>query len=151
MLKPIIKEKCIGCHNGAAYPNAPKFVSANGNDVDISEVTKTDDGISISTLVKISHIHMLGIPIIFYLIGGTFKKTSHEKYKKLKFTMIILPYALILLDVASWWLTKASAVFASITYVAGILMLMSFVYQWTVSMYQTWIWRCKDPDGCPIP
>jgi hypothetical protein len=50
-----------------------------------------------------------------------------------------MPYLFLLIDIASWWLTKLNPHFAWLVIVAGFGLGLSFAFMWSVSMYQMWI------------
>jgi hypothetical protein len=106
-IKPIIEKNCIICHNEQAN-NLPNFNQFS----EIKTLTRSDDGISYASLTRISHIHLFGISFIFIIIGGIFSLSTSNHYKSIKYTAIVMPFLFLLIDVASWWLTKLSSHFA---------------------------------------
>jgi len=50
--------------------------------------------------------------------------------------VICAPFFAIFLDIASWWLTKVSLLFAYVVLTGGALMGVAFAFQWIVSFYQ---------------
>jgi hypothetical protein len=132
-IKPILDTKCIACHNpdsGMNIPNLTKFAT-------VSELTATDTGDTFSTLVRVSHIHLFGLGMIFYLLGRIFILT--EIPIKLKRIIVVVPFAAIAMDIGSWWFTKYSMeLFAYIVMAGGALMGLSFAVQALISLYQMW-------------
>ena len=59
--------------------------------------------------------------------------------KALKSTVIVMPYIFLLIDIASWWLTKLNPHFAWLVIIGGSTMGLSFAFMWIVSMYEMWI------------
>ena len=59
--------------------------------------------------------------------------------RRYKYPAIIMPYLFLLVDIASWWLTKLDPHFALLVIFAGTGLGISFAYMWTISMYQMWI------------
>lgn len=134
-IKPIIDQRCLSCHGGS-NPHIPNL---NGYE-NIAKVTQMDMGMSIATLVRVSHIHMFGIPFIFFIMGMIF---SHAYLRPvwLKSAIIVLPFLAIIIDIGSWYLTKINTAFAWAVIIGGLLMGLSFAFQWIVSMYQLWFYK----------
>ena len=141
-IKPILTAQCYGCHDGS-NPNLPNLTSYDN----VQKVSVIDTGVSTVSLVRVSHIHLFGLCFIFFVLGIIFTH-SYVKRQVLKCIVIAAPFVAIILDIASWWLTKVSTPFAYMVMFGGALMAFSFAYQWTVSMYQLWLFRCPDGEVC---
>ncbi len=138
-IKPIVETRCKACHNGA-NPHIPSLISYN----ELSKMVVLDTGVSVGTLVRVSHIHLFGITFIFGFMGLVFCH-AHMRSRVLKNVIIAMPFVAIILDIASWWLTKVSTPFAYVVVVGGGLMGISFAVQWLVSMYQMWLAKTPPP------
>jgi len=136
-IKPIFDRRCIICHDGS-NPHIPNL---NGYH-EVSEVAQIDTGMNIATLVRVSHIHLFGLTFIFFIMGTIF---SHAYVRPVWFKslVIIAPFAAIVMDIASWYLTKIHPGFAVIVIASGALMGLSFAFQWIVSMYQIWFYKYR--------
>jgi hypothetical protein len=134
-IKPIIDQRCLSCHGGS-NPHIPNL---NGYE-NIAKVAQMDTGMSVATLVRVSHIHMFGIPFIFFIMGMIF---SHAYLRPvwLKSAIIVLPFLAIIIDIGSWYLTKINTAFAWAVIIGGVVMGFSFAFQWIVSMYQLWFYK----------
>jgi len=140
-VKPIIDSRCKACHDGS-NPHLPNLTSYDG----IKKVADVDTGVSIGTLVRVSHIHLFGTD--FYLLHH-----GHDIQPRL------LPETVgemcrdgdafrgDFLDIASWWLTKVSEPFAYVVIVGGALMGVSFAIQWGVSMFQIWFFKGRPNEA----
>ena len=142
-IKPLIEARCKVCHNGS-NPHIPSLMTY----ADISKLVVMDTGVSIGTLVRVSHIHLFGITFIFAITGLIFCH-AHMSSHALKNIVIALPFIAIILDIASWWLTKVSTPFAYVVVIGGALMALSFAVQWCLSMYQMWIYKPQRPAAAP--
>jgi hypothetical protein len=133
--KAIMDTRCIACHNGS-NPHQPVLTNFD----DVSKLVAKDEGVSLSTLVRVSHIHLFGITFIFFIVSSIF---AHAYLRPLwiKCVVIIVPFLTILLDIASWYLTKLWPNFAWMIIGSGALMGLSFAVQWITSMYQMWIYK----------
>jgi len=134
-IKPIIAQRCLTCHDGS-NPHIPNLNSYDN----LAAMAQVDTGMSLATLVRVSHIHMFGLTFIFFLMGTIF---SHAYVRPVWFkaVIIVLPFLSIIVDVGSWYLTKVDAVFAWTVIIGGGLMGISFAVQWIVSMYQMWFYK----------
>ena len=134
-VQPILEANCYACHDGE-NPHLPNLTKI---DV-VHDLTATDTGASIVTLVRISHIHLFGITFIFFIMGHIF---SHALVKPtwLKCLVMGVPFLAIVLDIGSWYLTKLNPAFAWVIYIGGIGMALSFSFMWFTSMYQMWFMR----------
>ena len=141
-IQPILSDNCYGCHDGS-NPHMPNLTIYDN----VKKLAAIDTGASVVSLVRVSHIHLFGLTFIFTILGIIF---SHSYVKKpvLKCVVIAAPFVAIIMDIASWWLTKVSTPFAYVVMIGGALMALSFAYQWVVSMYQLWFFICPDGDVC---
>jgi uncharacterized membrane protein YjjP (DUF1212 family) len=55
-----------------------------------------------------------------------------------KCTVVALPFAGIMIDVASWYLIKIFHPFVFVEIAAGALLAACFAFMWLVSLYQMW-------------
>ncbi|MBI5659173.1 MAG: hypothetical protein HZC43_06410 [Nitrosomonadales bacterium] len=134
-IKPLMETRCKACHDGS-NPHLPNVMTYDG----IKTTTAVDTGVSVSTLVRVSHIHLFGLTFIFFMVGKIF---SHAYFAKRwqKCAVMATPFVAIFLDVGSWWVTKVSEPFAYVVIIGGALMGFSFAIQWVVSLYQMWIFK----------
>ncbi len=97
-----------------------------------------DTGMDIYTMVRVSHTHLLGITFMFFIMGVIF---SHAYLRPvwLKSTIIGLPFAAIVFDIISWYLTKVFAGFAYVVIASGFLMGLSFGAMVLISLLQMWV------------
>jgi hypothetical protein len=131
-IRPILDKRCMACHDGS-NPNLPNL---NGYD-NLVKVTEHDTGTALFTLVRVSHIHLFGLTLVFFLVGMVF---SHAYVRPVWFkcAVIAMPFVCLVLDISSWYFTKLWNPFAWVVMIAGGVMALSFTYMWFVSMYQMW-------------
>lgn len=140
-VKPIIDKDCVGCHNTeSSLPDFSKYEN-------LKKVADSGHGASVQLLTRLSHIHLFGISFIFMFVGIIFSFSTNVP-KRYKYPAVIMPYLFLLLDVAAWWLTKLNPHFAWLVIIGGVGLGLSFVFMWTVSIYQMWIlgWWFKKHD-----
>lgn len=131
-IQPILENNCIGCHD-ESNPHIPNLTKFD----EILELTKSDTGVSVYTLIRVSHIHLFGITFIFFIMGFIFTHAL-VRPRWLKCVVIGVPFLAIILDIGSWYLTKIHPGFAWVVYIGGIGMAISFAFMWFTSMYQMW-------------
>lgn len=141
-VEPILKTRCQACHSGS-NPHIPTLMSYD----DVKTVAQVDTGVSIGTLVRVSHIHLFGLTFIFGFLGLIFSH-SYMRRPHMKSVIIVLPFLAILMDITSWWLTKVSEPFGYVVIASGALMAFSFTVQWVVSFYQMWFFKCPSGEVC---
>ena len=130
--KGVFAQHCVACHS--VVPNIPNF----NNFEEVQKVAATSNGATIESLTRVSHIHLFGISFIFFFMGLIFSFAVGVP-KKLKILAIAFPFAFLIVDVASWWLTKLNPNFAYFTIIGGIGYSVASTFMWCTSMYQMFI------------
>lgn len=137
----IIESRCVMCHNESAsgIPDFTKFEQ-------LKILTAQDTGATFSSLIRVSHIHLFGISFIFMFVGliFSFAETTTTQYKCIAIGM---PYAFLIADILSWWLTKIHPMFAWLVILAGMGMAVSFVFMWATSILEMWFFKPVFIDG----
>ncbi len=135
---PIIKNTCMKCHVKGSEGPAPDIADFDK----ITPYVQMDTGDSVVTLVRVSHIHLFGLGLIFFLIGRIFLLAEIPVW--LKSVMVIIPFFAIGIDIGSWWFTRYSPdIFAYSVILGGGLMGISFAFQVVISLYQMWFYKPK--------
>lgn len=134
-VKPILDRDCIQCHS----PSSGMGLVDLSNFAGVSTVAHVDKGASIQSLVKLSHIHLFGICLLLLAVGLIFRRA--ELPSLFKYTVILTPFAALLVDIASWFITKWDPVYAYTVVISGALLGLGFGIQILVSLYQMWLWR----------
>ncbi|MCF6346436.1 MAG: hypothetical protein L3J00_08220 [Thiomicrorhabdus sp.] len=99
---------------------------------------QVDEGASVSTLARVSHIHLFGISFIFFFIGLIFSLALGFN-KWVKSGLIIFPFLFLIVDISSWWLTKIDPGFAWLVIIGGIGYSLAASVMLLSSLYQMWI------------
>jgi hypothetical protein len=137
----IIQARCVMCHNKEAS-GIPDF-----NDfAKLKKLAAQDEGSSVGSLTRGSHIHLFGISFIFMFVGiiFSFSETTNVKFKCIAVGM---PYIFLVTDIFSWWLTKYYPVFAWLVIFAGMGMGVSFIFMWFTSIMEMWLFKPVYVDG----
>lgn len=134
-IEKIIEARCVMCHNesAAGIPNFKKFEA-------LEALTAQDEGATFASLTRVSHIHLFGISFIFMFVGliFSFAETTTNQYKCIAIGM---PYAFLIADIMSWWLTKIHPMFAWLVIFAGMGMGISFMFMWVTSILEMWLYK----------
>ena len=137
-IQAIIVTSCLDCHDGSN----PHLSNLDGVD-NMQSVVAQDTGTDLHTLVRVSHIHLFGITVIFFILGFIF---SHSWVRPvwMKSVVMFLPVLCIAAEVSSWSFTKSYSGFAWVVLIAGGLMGLCFAIMWIISMYQMWFYRVPE-------
>ncbi len=136
-IKGIIIKNCLRCHTAGGESGFAPFDKLST----VSDIfTRINHGVPTSRLITLSHIHMIGIGVIFALSGVIFVFTPINE--KLKTVLLIFPFASLMLDVFSWWLTKVTPVFAISVLIGGAFTVIGFFMQFVISLLTMW----KSPE-----
>lgn len=132
-IQPIVEKNCVSCHNAnSGLPNLGKME-------EMQRVAEVDQGETYTTLTRVSHIHLFGIAFIFLFVGWIFAMA--EYVRNWKMILIATPFAFLILDVLSWWLTKLLPQFAWLTLLGGVGYSMASTVMIFTSLGQMWLTR----------
>jgi hypothetical protein len=132
-IAPILNRDCITCHNPTVNPSLPDLTNYAG----VAQVAHAG-GATLPFLIRVSHIHLFGIAFILYFIGKIFLLCDMNVI--VKRIAVVIPFAAMLLDVMSWFITKSFPAFAYVVVASGALMGLSMGMQIVVSIYQMWFY-----------
>ncbi len=135
LIKPMLDERCVVCHSASSGLNIPDLSNYEG----VKAVANVDTGVSLHSLMKVSHIHLFGIALVALGIGLVFRFALLPGW--FQNTLTLLPFVAIFIDIAAWFLTKWDPVYAYTIIVAGGLLGMSWALQILISLYQIWFLR----------
>ena len=133
----ILDRDCVMCHTPSINPHLPDLSNYKG----VSDVAHAG-GASTASLVRVSHIHLFGIAFILFFVGKIFLLCDINVY--VKRIAVIIPFAAMLLDTLSWFITKSVPSFAYVVVASGALMGISMGMQVLVSIYQMWFFTRKE-------
>lgn len=127
-----IDQYCAPCH-----ANMPGLADISDKAV-MDEMIKVDEGQSMSTLTRVSHIHLFGIAFIFFFVGWIFTYSTgiSPLYKAI---LVFTPFGFLIIDVFSWWLTKWNPNFAWLVIIGGFGYSLASTIMIFTSLYQMWI------------
>jgi len=136
-IKPLTDQHCVACH-----ANMPGLANVGDKDAMI-KAAATDSGASITTLTRVSHIHLFGIAFIFFFVGLIFSFATGFN-PIVKALLIFTPFMFLIMDIAAWWFTKMHPGFAWLVMIGGVgyslastVMIFSSLYQMCVKPFRS--------------
>ncbi len=137
-IEPLLQKHCVACHNAeSAQPDFTKLEV-------VRKLAEVDQGASITTLTRVSHIHLFGISFIFLFVGWIFGMAEFDFRWKL--ILIATPFAFLIVDVLSWWLTKYFPIFAWLTMIGGFGYSAASTVMIFTSLAQMWLPRWTERE-----
>ncbi len=130
-IKPHVVKYCGVCHE-----NIPGLANISKKEV-MYTMTKVSEGASVSTLTRVSHIHLFGISFIFFMVGWIFSYADGFS-PIVKAFLIFTPFGFLILDIVSWWLTKMNPNFAWLVIIGGFGYSLASTVMIFTSLYQLW-------------
>jgi hypothetical protein len=130
--KGVFGQHCVMCHS--TMPSIPDFTKYEN----VKKEAVISEGASVTSLTRVSHIHLFGISFIFFFMGLIFSFAVGIP-RWLKILAIAFPFGFLILDVLSWWLTKWIPGFAWLTIIGGIGYSLASTFMWFTSMYQMFV------------
>jgi hypothetical protein len=141
-IRPIMEKDCLVCHSKASGMPLIDYSTYAG----LHEVAQVDTGMSLASLLRVSHIHMFGISLLLFVLGWIFIQSEVNVWFK-RF-LVVSPMLAMFVDILSWFLTKWDSHYAIVVVVAGAVLGFSMGAQILISLYQ--IWFLKRPAN-PAP
>ncbi len=129
--KDVFAQNCTMCHS--VMPGIPDFTKFD----DVKKAAAINEGASIQLLTRVSHIHLFGIAFIFFFVGWIFSYATGFS-PLVKAGLIFFPFAFLIIDIASWWLTKFNPNFAVLVIIGGFGYSLASTVMIFSSLYQMW-------------
>jgi len=147
IIRPVLAERCIGCHRSTMGMMSASGPSDLTSYAAVRKVADVDAGVSLHTLMKVSHIHLFGIGLLLLSVGIIFRRARLRSW--LKTGLVLLPFVAVFVDIAAWFLTKWDPVYAYTVVIAGGFLGVGLGGQIVISLYQLWLpgKTEKGPDG----
>ncbi len=128
----VFASNCVKCHG--TIPGLADFRSYAG----VEPYAAIDEGASIHSLTRVSHIHLFGIAFIFFFVCIIFSLAVGLP-SWLKALLIGTPFAFLLIDILAWWLTKWFPSFAFLTMIGGFAYNAASGLMIVTALYQMWV------------
>ena len=144
-IRPLVVENCDACH-----ANIPGLSNISKKEV-MLKLPAVDNGASIASLTRVSHIHLFGIAFIFFFVGWIFSFATGFSTLG-KSLLIATPFAFLIIDIVSWWLTKLEPGFAWLVIISGFGYSLASTVMIFSSLYQMWatLFRPKKIDPASL-
>ncbi len=134
----ILQDNCTSCHSA----EGKKKDAPLDTYIAVTKFTKPDPGMDMGRLLTISHIHLLGMSLMFLGAGLFFAATRYPS--NLRSLLIGAGFISIAMDIGGWWLVKLyGAPFAMLVMGGGVLMGLSFALIVFLTLRDIWV--AKDP------
>ncbi len=130
-MQSVVVTHCGRCHG--EVPGIADLTRYEG----IQAVAQIDEGATVPTLARVSHIHLFGIAFIFFFVCLIFTLASGVP-GWLRVTAVAMPYVFLSVDVFSWWATKWVPAAAYLTIGAGAGYALSSGFMILTALYQMW-------------
>ena len=138
--KNIIERNCISCHDEGGDPPLVRDYES------VFLLTAPDTGVGLKKLAKVTHIHVFGIPMVFFMLGALFIRTRWNEW--LKTVLVVVPFVAVVFDISHWWITKLHPSAALGIVVGGAFMGMGFAGQWFLTFFDVVLpYRGKGADS----
>lgn len=138
-ISPIIEKRCLQCHAGESGGHNNEGPPDLSSYEAVHKLSDIDTGLSISSLLRVSHIHLFGIGLVLFAVGMIFRRAEMAGW--LKSTLILLPYVAVFVDISAWFLTKWDPYYATTVVIAGGVLGAALSAQILISLYQLWFSR----------
>jgi hypothetical protein len=132
-VKTVFDGSCVSCHSTDAKIGGVSLQTYS----EASAVLHTDSGMSLSRLVSLSHLHVMGILSLVLLLCLVFSFTAFAE----PFKMLVMAFSLvsIVADIGSWWLAKFVAALAPLVILGGVFLALTFAALILLSLYDLWL------------
>jgi len=111
----ILSARCVRCHSEGKEKEDAPLVSYE----DVTRETRIEPLIATRRLIALTHIHVLALGCIFFLLGAVFCATGFPAPVKL--LAIGTPFVGMALDFSGWWLARLAEGFCDLILVGGAL------------------------------
>ncbi len=143
-IRPIMEANCTICHSTTAGMNLANLTTYST----VREFAEVDTGMSLGSLLKLSHIHLFGISLLLFALGIIFIHSQLNEWFKL--FLVVSPMVAVFVDILAWFLTKWDPVYAYTVVIAGAFLGFSMGMQILISLYQIWFLKRPSRDTAVI-
>ena len=107
----------------------------------VSAVLHQDTGMSVPRLVSLSHVHVMGILSLLFLLCFVFSFTTFAEPIKIIVTAFSLGSTVA--DIGSWWLAKFVAALAPLVILGGTCLAIAFLALIFLPLYDLWLRKVR--------
>ena len=141
VVRPILAENCVRCHNPEGLQRYTPLTSYE----EVMVVTQVDRGEPVSLWARVAHTHIQSIGLIFLVLGAVFCFTSVPD--KWKTAVVVLPFVTLVVDFGARFLARVVPGIVYLMMLSGALLGLLFAVMILVPLYEMWI---KKPSSQPL-
>lgn len=133
----LLDRGCLDCHSPDATETGNKKDSPLDTYAAIAKYLKPNTGLDAGTLLMLSHVHLLGMGLMFLGVG-VFVAASRYSARG-RALLIGGGFLAVLLDIGGWWAVKwGGAVCAPVVLAGGALMGVTFSVSVAAVLWELW-------------
>jgi hypothetical protein len=130
----IVETRCARCHSESRSGSAAQFPLDTWEQVhDYCEVSTTGSGMSLKKLSLSSHVHLLGLGMLYGLTGLIVTLTSYPAWAR--GLLGLLPLTAQVVDIAFWWLGRIDPMYAKGVVFAGSAAALGLFLQIALTLF----------------
>jgi hypothetical protein len=130
----IVATRCARCHSESRSGSAAQVPLDTWEQVhEYCEVHTTDGGTSVKKLALSSHVHLLGLAMLYGMTGLIITLTTYPAW--LRAVLGPLPIVAQVADIAFWWLGRLDPLYAKAVVFAGSAAALGLVLQICLSLF----------------
>lgn len=132
----IFENRCARCHATSTGGPASLIPLENWEQINefcLPETNGVGSGISLTRLAQTTHIHLLGLGMLYGLTGLIVSLTSYPGW--LRGVLAPLPLIVQFADIGCWWLARLDPAFALLIPVTGSIVAFGLVAQISLSLF----------------
>ncbi|MGD0092987.1 MAG: hypothetical protein ABSE73_23995 [Planctomycetota bacterium] len=129
---------CLSCHASGAAAIGNKKDSPLTTYAGVARFTSPDQGLDAARLLLLTHVHLLGLAVIFLITGAAVGATLWPVW--LRGTLMAAGPLGVLATVGGWWAVRyGGAPWAPLVFLGGILMVAGFGLSVLAALYDLWL------------
>ncbi len=134
----ILDKHCIDCHSPTGKKKESPFDKYSG----VAKFTKPDEGMDKGRLLMLSHVHLLGMGMMFLLAGSFVAASVWPTW--IRALVIVGGLGSVLVDIFGWWGVKLGGPsFSPVVMFGGVLMGGCFAAAVFIAFFDMWIRKPK--------
>jgi hypothetical protein len=129
---------CLECHSPLATVVGNKRDSPLDTYADARRQAQPERGMETRRLLLLSHVHLLGLGVVFLLTGAAAVATSCAP--RVRASAAVVGPLGALLTIGGWWLTRAYGLLgAPLVLLGALLMALGFCASLTLALVEMWV------------
>jgi hypothetical protein len=128
------ENNCLDCH----APGGKKKDSPLDSYAATAKFTKPDTGMDKGRLLMLSHVHLLGMGMMFLILGAAVAMSIWPAW--LRCALIVGGLVSVLIDIFGWWGVKyGGPAWSPVVLASGVLMAVAFGGSVFVAIFDLWL------------